>query len=137
MDDLSFIPECYVDTNLIEILVPPTRQYNHQKGCGTVAKVMQEKFADRFAVGIIDKDKKEVKYLEEFEIVCSKNSLILHKHSVRSHYMIQITPAMELFIIKNALECGISLRDFDLPSDLTLFKKESKTVTSNRDQRFV
>lgn len=136
MDDLSIIPECYVDTNLIETLVPPATQYNHQKGCGTVAKVMKGKFSNRFAVGIIDKDKKDIKYLEEFDTICNKGSLILHKHTTRPHYIIQIAPAMELFILNTASGCGILLEDFDLPSDLTLFRKESKTVNSKKDQRF-
>lgn len=39
------IPECYVDTNLVETLVCPAG-CNHQKGCNQVAKVMQEKFAN-------------------------------------------------------------------------------------------
>jgi len=30
-------------TNLIETLIPPISQYNHQKGCGTATKVMKEK----------------------------------------------------------------------------------------------
>jgi hypothetical protein len=75
--DQSVIPECFIDTNLLETLVPPITQYNHQKGCGTVTKVMKERFTDRFALGIIDKDKYEVEYLKEFEEVCSSDSLIL------------------------------------------------------------
>lgn len=43
------IPECYIDTNLVETLVC-SGGCNHQKGCNQVAKVMQEKFADRFAI---------------------------------------------------------------------------------------
>ena len=134
--DQSFIPECFVDTNLIETLIPPKKQYNHQKGCGTVTRIMKEKFSDRFAVGIIDKDKKEVKYLEEFEIVYASESLILHKHLTKHHYIIQIVPAMERFILKNVLECNLSLQDFNLPSDFDLLKKESKKTTSKNDQRF-
>lgn len=38
------IPECYIDTNLVETLVC-SGGCNHQKGCNQVAKVMQEKFA--------------------------------------------------------------------------------------------
>lgn len=37
------IPECYIDTNLVETLACPGG-YNHQKGCNQVAKIMQEKF---------------------------------------------------------------------------------------------
>ncbi|MGN6268219.1 MAG: hypothetical protein ACTHM5_21275 [Ginsengibacter sp.] len=134
--DQSVIPECYVDTNLVETLVPPTRQYNHQKGCGTVTKVMKEKFADRFALGIIDRDKHEVDYLKEFTEICTASSLILHKHKTRHHYIIQICPAMERFILSNVTQAGISLNEFDLPSDLDLLKKESKSVNSKSDQRF-
>lgn len=134
--DQSIIPECFVDTNLIETLQPPQRQYNHQKGCGTVTKVMRERFADRFALGIIDKDKNEVDYLKEFTVVCAKGSLLLHKHNNRHHYMIQIFPAMERFIMSSAAGVGISLTDYDLPTDLARLKKESKTANSKNDTRF-
>ena len=76
MSSTSIIPECYVDTNLIETLVPPKdgKGYNHRKGCPAVAKVMMEKFADRFALGIMDKDKKMVKYLEEFDLIATNTT---------------------------------------------------------------
>lgn len=134
--DLAIIPECYVDTNLVETLVPPQKQYNHQKGCGTVTKVMKEKFRDSFAVGIIDKDKKEVEYLKEFTEVAKSEGLVLHKHYAKAHYIIQIVPGMERFIFKCLAECDISPVDFELPGDLELFRKESKTTNSKGDDRF-
>ncbi len=56
--DNAIFPECYLDTNLIETIVPPVKRnnqqgYNHQKGCGTVSSRMKKQFADRFALGII------------------------------------------------------------------------------------
>ncbi len=134
--DQFVIPECFVDTNLIETLVPPVRQYNHQKGCGTVTKVMKERFADRFALGIIDKDKKQVEYLKEFEEICKTGSLILHKHKQRPHYIIQIYPAIERFILGCAAELKVNLEDFGLDSDIERLKKRSKTVTSKNDGDF-
>lgn len=134
--DLAIIPECYVDTNMIETLVPPQKQYNHQKGCGTVTKVMQERFRDSFAIGIIDKDKKEVRYLNDFEVVCIKNNLVLHKHRTLHHYIIQICPAMEQFMLDNAQSVGLEITDYDLPKDLNLLKKEAKSTTSKNDNRF-
>jgi len=134
--DQSIIPECYVDTNLIETIVPPKKHYNHQKGCGTVAKVMKEKFADLFALGIIDKDKYQLDYLIEFSEIINLNSLVLHKHASRHHYIIQINPAIERFILNNADEVGVSLEDFGLPSDFDRLKKASKTVNSKNDPRF-
>ena len=136
--DLAIIPECFVDTNLLETLVPPATRYNHQKGCGTVAKVMKQHFADRFALGIIDKDKYEVDYLKEFTMVCKAEALILHRHSniARHHYIIQISPAMEQFILDNAASVNISLSDFDLPEDLDQLRKVSKSVNTKQDERF-
>lgn len=134
--DLSIIPECYVDTNLLETLVPPMTRYNHQKGCGTVAKVMKERFSDDFALGVIDKDKREVDYLKEFETVHTKGSLVLHKHRQKHHYIIQISPAIEQFILNAVSITGLRLVDYDLPTSLEELKKVSKSVNSKGDQRF-
>ena len=135
--DLAIIPECYVDTNLIESIAPPRQGgYNHQKGCGTVTKVMKERFSDAFALGIVDKDKKTIDYLHEFDIVCNIDSLTLHKHKTRHHYIIQIDPAIERFILKSAQTAGISLHDFGLPEDLALLTKISKTINSKKDVKF-
>lgn len=135
--DFAVIPECFVDTNLIETLVPPRgKGYNHQKGCGTVTKVMKEKFSDAFALGIIDKDKKQVDYLNDFTEVLNEGALILHKHKSRHHYIIQISPAIEAFILENAKLATVSIIDFNLPEDQTLFQKESKKEQSKKDPRF-
>ena len=134
--DQAIIPECYIDTNLVETIAPPQKQYNHQKGCGTVTKVKKEQFVDRFAVGIIDKDKHEVDYLKEFNEVYTNGSLILHKHKNKHHYIIQISPAIERFIMTNANKVGLSLEDFGLPSNFERLKKVSKTANSKNDIRF-
>lgn len=134
--DLNIIPECYIDTNLLETLVPPTTRYNHQKGCGTVAKVMQERFADSFALGIIDKDKKDIEYLKEFNSAHAHGNLILHKHRVKHHYIIQISPAIEQFTLNAANAADIRLEDYDLPSSLNALMKISKSVNSKADLRF-
>lgn len=108
--DYAIIPECYGDTLLVETLLPPDNGYNHQKGCNQVARVMTGRFKDRFAVGIIDKDKRAVKYLEEFEMIDEvKDSLFLFKHRRRSHFFIQIQPGLEAWILKICNEEKIEL----------------------------
>ncbi|PXV69208.1 hypothetical protein CLV62_101477 [Dysgonomonas alginatilytica] len=135
MSSTTIIPECYVDTNLIETLVPPKdgKGYNHKKGCPAVAKVMIEKFADRFALGIMDKDKKTVKYLEEFDLIVNTNSLYLHKHKTRHHYIILINPATERFVLNSAKELSISLSQFGLPDNLEELKQITKPETSKNN----
>jgi hypothetical protein len=136
MVDLCIIPECYVDTNLIETLVPPQNGYNHQKGCGTVSNRMKGKLADDFAVGIIDKDKKDLDYLKEFDEVIQYGKLHLFKHHSRHHYIIQISPAIERFIIDNAVLCKLSLSGYNLPEGLAELKRITKSVDSKKDLRF-
>ena len=135
--DLAIIPECYIDTILVETLVPPQSRYNHQKGCGTVTKIMQENFTDRFALGIIDKDKKELDYLQQFDLVIAKGSLELSKHHHRAHYIIRLYPAIEMFILNNLAATGLSPGSFGLPDSLNQFKKLSKRINSKNDFRFI
>ena len=95
MKDLFIIPECYIDTNLVETLII-TDGCNHQKGCNTVVKTMQQKFANAFSVGIIDEDKRQVSYVKEFSEIARTPSLRLKKHGSKSHYLIMVSPAMDL-----------------------------------------
>ena len=136
MNDLSIIPECYIDTNLIETLVPPQSGYNHQKGCGTVSNRMKGRMADTFAIGIIDKDKKDLDYLDEFDEVIHCGGLYVFKHQNKHHYIIQICPAIERFILENAANAGIYLPDYNLPETLSELKKISKVINSKKDVRF-
>jgi hypothetical protein len=131
--DLSIIPECFVDTNLIETISPPKKGYNHQKGCGNVAKTMQNKFKDSFALGIIDRDKKEIKYLDEFELKINNENLFLYQHPVKPHFIIQISPAVESFILENVHQSEINLEDFGLPCNIDELKKITKKQTSKKN----
>lgn len=129
------IPECYVDTNLVETLVC-TSGCNHQKGCNQVAKVMQEKFADRFAVGIIDADKRRPSYLNNFTDIASSDHIKLLRHSTRPHFIILVHPAIDGFILSCAAHGGVDLTQYGLSSNLKEFTSQTKNVMSNKDSRF-
>ena len=135
--DLHIIPECYIDTKLIKALVPPQTKYNHQKGCPKVVQVMKEYFNDNFAVGIIDRDKKELGYANEFDLVIEvSDSLQLFKHRNKNHYLIFICPAVEKWIIACASDAGIMLSDYGLPNDFRSLMKTTKTSKSENDDEF-
>ena len=129
------IPECYIDTNLVETLSCPGG-CNHQKGCNQVAKVMREKFADRFAVGIIDADKRRPGYLSEFQEIASSEHMKLFRHSQRSHFIILVHPAADGFILSCAAAAQVDMAEYGLPSSLDEFKEQTKNVMSNKDERF-
>jgi hypothetical protein len=132
------IPECYIDSCLTEVLLVADRNHvNHQKGNGTVVGEMKSKFENDFCVGVIDEDGKKLDYLEEFRMLTEGNYLKLWKHQTKNHYMIQLRPVMEKWIITICDEFGIDLRSFGLPDKWGDLVRISKSVTSKRDQRFV
>ena len=134
MKDLNFIPECYVDTNLIETLM--NVDVNHQHCCSKVTNVMECKMADSFAVGIIDDDKKKPSYVKSFVLIAGKEQFKIMKHPDRPHYLIVISPAVDKFIIDCARKSNIDIEDYDLPRNFNQFKEQTKRTTSNKDFRF-
>lgn len=135
MRDLYFIPECYVDTALVESVLT-TDGVNHQKGCFTVSGVMENKFVDSFAVGIVDFDKRRPAYLNGFVQIASSKHLTLVKHKTNPHYVVFVKPAMDGFVLSCAEELGLKMETFGLPSDLKAFTRETKTITTQDDKRF-
>ena len=111
--DKSIIPECYADTLLIETLLPTKKGYNHQHNCFKVEATM--KGINGFALGIIDKDKKQIKYLDSFEIIDEvAGNLILWRHKDKGvhHWIVQICPALERLLLMICEAENIDTRDF-------------------------
>ena len=73
-----------------------------------------------------DKDKMEIPYLQEFDLISSTDSLYLYKHREKYHYIIQIAPAIEKFFLKAAEEQSIDITTFGLPIDLKELTKITK-----------
>ncbi len=135
--DKHILPECFTDTILVEKLVPSKLGYNHKVGCNNVAKEMKSgRLKDNFAVGIIDKDKNEVKYLAEFELIDNvEGSLNLWLHVSKPHYMIQICPALEKWLINVCKKGNINIEDFGLPVQLDELIRFTKSSQSDQDTR--
>lgn len=131
---LYILPECYVDTNLIEYLV--NAGVNHQHSCTKVVGLLNSVFKDQFAIGIIDRDKVQVGYISECDVIAATPHLTLLKHRTRAQFLITISPAVDRFILDSAAAEGVSPETCSLPSALNAFTAISKSVTSNTDDRF-
>ena len=94
---LHIMPECFVDTNLIEYLL--NAGVNHQHCCSKVVGQLNTTFADKFAIGIIDKDKVQLGYIRECNIIAQTEHLTLMKHRERHQYLITIAPAVDKFVL--------------------------------------
>jgi len=133
----SFIPECYFDTVLLRAILRTDKALNHKKGCNNVIDVMKEgRLKEGFAVGIVDKDKQELDYLKEFDGYDFDN-LILFKHKVKHHYIIQLNPPIEKWIIEVAKEANIDLTEFGLPLDFEHLKKITKSELASETPELV
>ena len=128
------VPECYVDTNLMNVLVG--KACNHKKGCTNVCKVLDEKLTDQFAIAVIDKDKKEPASVQNYELIAANRFVMVSKHRQRPHYLIHICPAIEEFILAAANELNVNLSDYGLPTELNELRKITKTTTAKEDVTF-
>lgn len=131
---LYVIPECYVDTNLIEYLLEAG--VNHQHSCSKVVARLNTTFVDRFAIGIIDKDKVQLGYVQKCDEIVRTSHLALMKHRNRHQYLITIAPAVDKFLLDCAEDQMVDTEVLGLPSDLRKFTEETKRVESNLDSRF-
>lgn len=131
---LDVMPECYVDTNLIEYLLDAG--VNHQHCCSKVVGQLKTTFANRFAIGIVDKDKVELGYFRECDVIANTRHLTLMKHREKCQFLITVAPAIDKFVLDCSKDCGVNTQDYGIPSDLKAFTKISKRVTSNADRRF-
>lgn len=134
MKHFEVIPECYVDTNIISTLIGA--EVNHQKGCNNVANTLNSKMQNQFAIGIIDKDKRIPRYLEQFQCIARRNHIELYKHHKRPHYFIVVIKAIETLLIENAKELGLDMKVYGLTSDMARLKQLTKKCESNKDPRF-
>lgn len=134
--DWHIVPECYIDTNLVEFLLN-SYGVNHQKGCNAVAKKMMESnLKEQFSIGIIDNDKRQHSYVNEFIEIAHTQHITLLKHKSRPHYFVRISPAIDQFILDCAAEQDVNLHDYGLPSELAEFTKITKDVNAKNDYRF-
>ena len=136
----DIMPECFIDTTLVESLL--YAKVNHKHSCNEVAKEMKNgKYKDAFAVGIIDNDKRKISYIEDFEEIGRTENLTFLKHREKHHYVIKVGEkhkAMETFIKKNVSAIGMKMEDFGLPSDLaTLIEATKDSISTQKDPRIL
>ena len=132
------MPECFIDSTLVESLLDA--KVSHKHSCNEVAREMEKgHFKDKFAVGIIDNDKRKISYIESFDEIGRTDNLTFLKHRDKHHYVIKVGKehkAMETFIKANVDAIGMKMEDFNLPSDLAeLIEQTKDSVSTQKDPR--
>lgn len=134
----SFIPECFLDTNLVEVLLSCENEVNHKKGNSSLLSSMDHpKQAGLFLVALIDDDKVKVKKLDDYiEVVrLRRHNLKLFRHPDRKHFVIQVSPAIERWVLNQCENATINLSNFNVPGDIYGLKA-LKGLSQRNDQRF-
>lgn len=128
-------PECFVDTNILKTLLQ-VDGVNHQYGCSRVMKGMETgRFAEGFAIGIVDDDKKKTGNYQEFDELCRSDHLVLMKHKSKHHYLIFVCKAAEDFLLACAQELEMNMPEYGLPNTLEGLKNVTKSSESDKDPR--
>lgn len=132
-----FVPECYFDTVLIKKLLQCDKKLFHRKGCNNVIiDLKSERLRNFFAVAIVDKDKWEPEYLKECDVHFDANKLRLLKHKHKHHYIIQLNPPLEKWVIEVLDENQLRIEDFGYPRNYRKLKAKIKNdITSENDER--
>lgn len=136
----EIMPECFIDTTLVASLLDA--KVSHKHSCNEVIKEMEKgTYKDRFAVGIIDNDKRPLTYTKEFVEIGQTDNLTFLKHKQKHQYIIKVGKehqAMETFLIANVEAMGMQMEDFNLPSNLDdLIKTTKNSVTTQNDTRIL
>lgn len=142
MSPKSVIPECCIDSCLFNVLLNfENEQVNHTKGNATVISKMISKFHDKFCLAVIDQDKQNLKYIDErcekIEIESVDGYFRLFKAREKHHYIIQIVPEIETWIVNVVTSIGVKLDDFNIHATNAVgLAKITKAVTAKDDPRF-
>lgn len=136
----EIMPECFIDTTLVASLLDAKVSHKHSRN--EVAREMEKgRYKDAFAVGIIDNDKREISYMENFDEIGRTDNLTFLKHRDKHQYVIKVGKehkAMETFIKANVEAIGMQMEDFNLPSDLAeLIAQTKDSVATQKDPRII
>ncbi|TAE85675.1 MAG: hypothetical protein EAY81_06270 [Bacteroidetes bacterium] len=134
--DTRLIPECYLDTALIEVLGYPSP--SHQQNNSNVLKALDAKgYNNTVGIGVIDRDKTQPKKLEtEYSLVKKVGDISIYRKDDSKRFVI-VHPNIEKWILEVGEKADVSPEDYGVPSDLKALKSISKSakIQSNPNVR--
>jgi len=140
MDAKRFLPECNVDTLLVQTILQVRLQSksvpNHKKNINKVVEAMNTDYSELFCVGIVDIVKDFDKHKKDFsEIATHEDHLVLYKHDTYNQFMVYIRNGIEKFIWNNCQKFEIDLTVYHLPNTYDQFKFITKRPQSWTDEQ--
>jgi hypothetical protein len=107
---------------------------NMGDGIGNTLNKIESHFKNRFAVGIVDDDKRKPKLFDRYErLLKEEDFLQLKQKPATSHFLIVVQPAIEIWLLQNAKNKEI---DFPFPTLKELQRVTKDEVEVAKNQRF-
>lgn len=114
------------------VLVLGFRKPNTGLGIGDTLNKIEQNFKNRFAVGIVDDDKRKPKLFDAYsEQLKTQDSLRLMQKPKSSHYLIVVEPAIEKWLLENAEKVDVT-SPFVVLKDLQRVTKNEIEVVKNQ-----
>lgn len=131
--NLNILPECYADTLLVETI--QFKKPNHCYSIGAVSSTMQKFYANKVAIGVIDKDKPGTipSYFKEFELLISSDDMELSWHPDTKHFIIVVAPALEQWLLDTADNLGVSAEKYGF-GNLKKLKRITKSERARSNE---
>ena len=136
-----FVPECYFDTVLFKKILQTKNRLKHRKGCNNVVRSFisvngkKGDLYETFGVGMVDKDKQELDYLKECNAIIELENLVLWKHKDKEklHFVIQLKPPIEKWVVEILKYDNKTVENFNYPSNFKKLKSALKQDIDNEN----
>ena len=120
------ITECFFDTMLVEKIIQNTNIVWHRRGSNNVINaLLEDKIKDDFKIGVIDKDKKPLMYLEKFRKKECLGFNFYWSNGV-SVVIIELNPPLENWILNICSEERFDLETIGLFNDVKKLRNYTK-----------
>jgi hypothetical protein len=113
------------------------RKPNKADGISDALNKMETHFKNRFAIGIVDDDKRKPTLFDSYsKVLKAQDALLLLQKPASAHFLIVVQPAIEKWLLQNAYITDViaSKYGFDILDDLKRVTKNEVEVVKN--QRF-
>jgi hypothetical protein len=128
---LELIPEDGVMRSLV--LTLGFRRPNYGSGIGDTLNKIENNFKNRFAVGIVDDDRRKPKLFDRYELLLKEQHFLQLRQKPKSrHYLIVVHPAVEDWLLENARIINLT-SSFETRDALKRVTKDEIEVVKNSD----
>jgi hypothetical protein len=114
------------------LLVLGFRKPNTGQGIGDTLNKIEEHFKNRFAIGVVDDDKRKPKLFDLYEnVLKEQDALRLLQKPQSRHFLIVVEPAIEQWLLNNA-EKAVVETPFPTLKELQRVTKNELEVVKNQ-----